>query len=150
MRTNFYRSGQQLSGQGHGQAEGMQAITAAKRQGSKPCPKDGCERWEKGYSITLDLSDEKDANLYRYIREGKAGQHKEAALVEGAIRIDFFPGQCTGHRLQWEDDEAIYFAGTTPAGRKRRTTHDEYQERYQVGGDALIEARTRLKEMNEA
>jgi hypothetical protein len=127
----------------------MQAITAAKRQGVKPCPKDGCERWEKGYSISLDLGDEGDASLYRYIREGKAGQYQEAPLVDGAVRIQFPPGQCTGHKLQWEDDEALYFAGTTAAGHKRRTTHEEYQERYQVGGDALIAARTRLREMEE-
>lgn len=120
----------------------MQLITVDRRRGLRACDKE-CERYNRGYTITLNLADPADANLARYIREGKAGRAVEVPmLVEGAVEFQFPPGQCPGHQLSWQDDPA-YFAGV------RRTVHDEWHERYAVGAEALVAARTRLQERKE-
>ena len=142
MRRKFYRSGAGLSVQGQGQEEGQQHIATLRRQGIRRCFKDGCERYEKGYDIVLDLADPADANVARYIREGKAGRYEERLLVKGATAFHFLPGECPGHRLDWQDDP-VYFVG------QRKTVHDEFQERYQTGAEALVAATMRLQEMED-
>lgn len=144
MRRNFYRAGAGLSAQGRGQQEGQQLITTLRRQGIRRCQRDGCDRDLKGYAVTLNLADPADANVARYIREGKAGRCEERLLdgVSGAVEFRFPPGECPGHRLDWQDDP-VYFAG------ERKTVHDEWQERYQTGSEALVAATTRLREMQE-
>lgn len=121
----------------------MQKVTALKKQGKKACQKDGCERHEKGYVVTVNLADRNDANLTRYIREGKAGRCSEETLEHGLVRFHFPPGECPGHRLGWEDELPVYFVG------ERKTVHDEYHERLDTGAKALVAATTRLSEMEE-
>lgn len=138
-RKTFYRSGPQLSVQGAGQPEGMQKISVLKPVGITACPKKGCVRYEQGYSVTLNLADERDANVLRYIREGQAGRHiEEAMAVQGLVRITFPPGYCPGHR-PWENP--VYIVG------ERRTTHDEFHHRYLAGGEALVKATSRKLEI---
>lgn len=144
MRRNFYRSGAQLPVQGRGQKEGQQLVTTLRRQGIRRCFKASCERYEKGYTVTLNLADPADANLARYIREGKAGRYEEVLLtgVEGGMQFQFPPGECPGHRLDWQDDP-VYIVG------ERKTVHDEWHERYCKGSEALVAATSRLKEIEE-
>jgi len=149
MKRTFSRAGAQLPVQGRGQEEGRQLITTLRRKGMRRCFKDGCERYEKGYTIALNLSDKADANLLRYIREGKAGRYAELPmpLEDGGVspvlvQIQFPPGECPGHRLDWQDDP-IYIVG------ERKTVHDEWQDRYRTGAEALVVATTRLKDMQE-
>ena len=140
-QRHFYRSGAQLSVQGRGQPEGRQRLTALRPVGLSACPKTGCERYEKGYTITLNLADPEDANVLRFLREGKAGRFIEEVMpgVEGLRHIVFPPGQCPGHR-PWE--RPTYIVG------EHKATHDEFQTRYLEGGDALVKATKRKLEMS--
>ena len=146
MRRRFYggtprTSGRQLSVQGRGQPEGRQRITTIRPNAITACPKTGCERYEKGYSVVLNLGDPRDANVARYIREGKAGRHIEEVMpgVQGLIRMAFPPGYCPGHR-PWE--RPVYIVG------ERKTTQDEWHHRYLEGGEALVKATKRKLEMS--
>ena len=146
VRRSYYRSGPQLSVQGRGQPEGMQKITALRRTIRLACPKSGCKRYEEGWQIVLNLADPKDANVARYIREGKLSLRYEEVLlpeIQGAVAFRFLPGQpCPGHTGDgWQ--EPIYIVG------ERKTVHDEWHERYCTGAEALVAARTRLKERQE-
>jgi hypothetical protein len=149
MKRTFYKSGAQLPTEGYGQPEGMQAITAVRRKGIVNCPKDGCPKYEKGYSIVVDMNSDADRNVARFVREGKIGRFAEELLEHGLIRFHFPPGQCSGHRITWDDELPVYFVGQTAAGHKRKTNHDEYQERFHDGSHALIKTTQRKKEMTE-
>ena len=137
----FYRSGEQLSVTGHGQLEGRQKIAALRPRGIMACPKSGCVRYEKGYAIVLNLADPEDANVARFVHEGKMGRYEEQILESGVIRFWFLPGQCSGHRRGWE--EPVYIVG------QRKTNHDEFHSRYIAGSEALVKATTRVKEMSQ-
>ena len=139
-RKTFYRSGAQLAVNGRGQPEGRQRITQLPANGLAACPRTGCQRYEKGYSVTLNLADPQDANVMRFIREGKAGRFLEALVpgVEGVRQITFPPGYCPGHR-PWE--APVYIVG------ERKSTRDEWHHRYVEGGEALVKTVKRKLEM---
>ncbi len=138
-RKTFYKSGEALSVQGRGQPEGRQKITTLRRKGVEPCPKSGCTRDERGYELVVNPADAPDANLIRFLREGKAGRFLETALDAGLIKFFIYPGQCPGHKPDWQ--EPVYIVGT------RKTNHDEYHTRYLEGGEALVKATTRALDM---
>ena len=123
--------------------EGTQQLTAIRRVADrKPCPKAGCDKYEKGWEVVLDLNNPEDANVARFIREGKTGRrYEEYLLVKGAVAFRFLAGQpCLGHLNDgWE--EPVYIAGD------RKTDHDEWHYRYCEGAEGLVAATTRLKEM---
>ena len=138
----FYRSGAELDVIGHGQQAGQQRLSVLKRDGIAPCPKTGCKRWEEGWSVTLNLNDPDDANLMRFIREGKMGRFEEERMagLTGGVRIHFPPGQCVGHK-PWENP--VYIVG------ERKTVQSEWHERLDTGARALIAAVERKNEMME-
>lgn len=146
MRKSYYRpsprwSGAQLPVNGLRQSEGRQRLTVIRPDSLVACPKTGCERYEKGYSVMLNLADPQDANVLRYVREGKAGRFVEEVMnVERLRKITFPPGHCPGHR-PWE--RPTYVVG------ERRTDHDEWHYRYQEGGEALVKAVKRKMEIME-
>ena len=115
------------------------------KRGRLPCPGSGCPAYEKGWDIELNLADPADANLMRYIHEGKTQrQFAEAILMPGVIRVHFLAEQfCMGHRAALWAEEEKYVVGT------RQATQDEFDYRWQEGGEALAAATKRLKEMQE-
>ncbi len=127
--------------------EGTQQIAALRRKGDRrPCPRAGCERYEKGWQVVLNMADPADANVARFIREGKTMRRYEemaADGLEGVITFRFHAGQpCLGHLAGgWE--EPVYVVGD------RKTDHDEWHYRYEEGALALIAATTRLREMED-
>jgi hypothetical protein len=140
--STFYRSGKELSVAGYGQQEGQQSLSVLKRKGMRRCFKDGCERYEKGWDVTLNLADPQDANAARFIREGKLGRFEERVMggLEGVLTFHFSPGECLGHQMDWQDDP-VYIAGT------RKTVREEWHTRLDGGARTLIAATTRKNEM---
>lgn len=134
-----------LSATRRGMPEGTQQLGAIRRvDDRRPCPKTGCEKYEHGWNIVLNLHDPDDANVARFIREGKTGRLYEETLLEGGVlTLHFLAGQpCLGHLVSgWS--EPVYIAGD------RKTVHDEWHNRYCEGAEALVAATTRLKEIRE-
>jgi len=144
-RQTFYRSGSGLGVSLPGEPEDRQHIAAMTKRGRLPCPGSGCQAYEKGWDIDLNMADPEDANLARFIREGKAQRkYAKALLMPGVIRFHFLAEQpCMGHHAaMWAEDEK-YVVGT------RQATQDEFDYRFQAGGEALAVATQRLKEMED-
>ena len=142
VRRKFYRGGPQLPVQGRGQQPGQQKITALRQAVRLPCPRTDCDKYEKGWQIVVNMADPADANVARYIREGKLKlRYEEVLLQDKVLAFRFPPGQpCPGHQDSgWE--EPIYIVG------QRKTNHDEWHHRYGEGARALVKATTRKKEM---
>lgn len=139
MKKTFYRAGAELEVAGPGQMEGMQRVGVIRPEGYTACPKSGCPRYEKGWEIVLNMHDPEDANVARFVREGKTGCRYEETIDEtGVLKFRFPAGQCPGHR-PWENPK--YVVG------RRFTTGDEFDERLDSGARALIAATSRKQEV---
>lgn len=143
-RSTFYRGGAALPVHGRGQEPGQQRIAAVRRLVKRTCAEIGCAQHELGWTIQVDLSSPEDANVARFIREGKTRRrYAEVELVPGAVEFRFAAGQpclSSPHQVEsWE--EPAYFVGD------RQTVREEWHTRFEEGGDALIAVTTRLREM---
>jgi hypothetical protein len=130
-RRTFYRSGAELL------SGNEQRLGALRRDVREPCPGAGCPLYENGWSIEVNLADAQDANVARFIREGKTGRrYEEVLLMENVMQFRFYADQpCLGHKIAWRDP--VYLVG------QRKATESEYKDRLGEGVEAINYGRTR-------